>query len=209
MTKNQSASFTDTPLYKLTNAIYRWFAVSMLWVLCSIPLITIGAATASAMGEFSDPENCEGHGLVRDYFRRFHSCFFRGTALWVLFVLLIGLLVLDLSFYRQLTGSTGWVLPGAAGILGNLLLCFFRFCCFTAAHGRTGGFRALLRQGGRTMLLCLPVCALMVAMDLVGVTTMVKIPCLLVMLLVLPGFYADMHCRLIQMFLRRYESEEK
>ena len=208
MAKNQSTPLTDTPAYKQTNAIYRWFAVSMLWVLCSLPIITMGAATAAAMGEFSDPENYYGHKLVREYFRRIRACFFRVTALWVLFLLLIGLLALDVSFYRQFTWSTGWVLPAVAAILGNLLLGVVRFGCFTSMTAETCGFRMLLKQAGKTMLLCLPIWAVMVAIDLVVITTLVRIPYLLFLLILLPGLYADIHCRLIQMFLRRYESEE-
>ena len=208
MAKNHRTTLTDTPAYKLTNAIYRWFAVSVLWALCSLPIVTMGAAFAAAIGEFSDPENYYGHKLIRDYFRRFRACFFRATALWILFLLLAGLLALDVSFYRQFTGSTGWVLPAVAAMLGNLLLGVVRFGCFKAATTEPCGFREFLKQAGKTMLLCLPIWAVMVAMDLVVVTTLIRIPYLLFLLVLLPGLYADIHCRLIQMFLRRYESEE-
>lgn len=208
MAKNQSTPLTDTPAYKLTNAIYRWFAVSMLWILCSLPIVTIGAASAAAIGEFSDPENYYGHKLVREFFRRFRACFFRTTALWMIFLLLAGLLVLDVSFYRQLASSTGWLISAVAVILGNLMLGVVRFGCFTASTAEADGFWAFLKQSGMTMLLCLPIWAVMVAIDLAVVTTLVRIPYLLFLLVLLPGLCADIHCKLIQMFLRRYESED-
>lgn len=208
MAKNNATALTDTPAYKLTNAIYRWFMISLLWVLCSLPLITMGAASAAAMGEFSDPENYYGHKLVRDFFRRFRDCFLRTTGLWLLFLLLTGLLVLDVSFYQQLTGSTGWILPALAVILGNLLLGIVRFGGYTAAVTENSGLKNLLKHAGKTMLLCLPMWAVMVAVDLAVITTLVRIPYLLFLLVLLPGLYADIHCKLIQMFLRRYETEE-
>lgn len=207
MAKNQSTPLTDTPAYKLTNAIYRWFAVSMLWALCSLPLITLGAATAAAMGEFSDPENAEGHPLVRDYFRRFRQCFPAATALWLLALALGGLLFLDVTFYRQFTGSTGWFLPALAAVLGNLLLGLFRFGCYCTLSGETGGIRALVKRTCITLVLCLPIWAVMAAMDLALVTTLIQIPYLLFLLVLLPGCFADIHCRLIRAFLRRYEPE--
>lgn len=207
MAKIQHTPLTDTPAYKLTNAIYRWFMVSMLWMLCSLPVVTVGAATAAAMGEFSDPENFYGHKLIRDYFCRFRDCFLRTTGMWLLFLGFLALLVLDLTFYQQLTGSTGWVLPAAVVILGNLVLGFVRFGCFAAVTGEPCGFRGFLKQTGKIMLLCLPIWAVMVAIDLALVTTMVRIPYLLFLLVLLPGLYADIHCKLIQMFLRRYESD--
>ena len=208
MAKNNATPLTDTPTYKLTNAIYRWFMISLLWVLCSLPLITMGAASCAAMGEFSKPENYYGHKLVRDYFRRFRSCFVRSTVLWLIFVFLLGLLVLDLSFYRQFTGNTGWFLPALAVVLGNLLLGFVRFSCFTVASQEDTGFRSFLKHAGKTMLLCLPIWAVMVALDLAVITTLVRIPYLLFLLVLLPGLLSDIHCKLIQMFLRRYEPEE-
>ena len=207
MARNPSTPLTDTPVYKLTNAIYRWFMISLLWFVCSLPLITVGAASAAALGEFSDPENNGAHKLIREYFSRFRDCFLRTTGMWLLFLFFLGLLVLDISFYQQLTGSTGWALPAAAVILGNLLLGFVRFGCFAAVTGESRGFRDFLKQSGKTMLLCLPVWAVMVAIDLAFVTTVVRIPYLLFLLVLLPGLYSDIHCRLIQMFLRRYESD--
>lgn len=208
MANNSRTALTDTPVYKLTNGIYRWFAISMLWFFCSLPVITMGAATTAAMGEFSDPENFYGHKLVRDYFARFRSCFVRSTGLWILFLALAGLLVLDLSFYRQFMGGGGWFLPALAVILGNLLLGFVRFGCYCAGSADPAGLKALLKDTGKTMLLCLPIWAVMVGMDLALVTTLIKIPYLLFLVVLLPGLMADIHCRLIRMFLRRYEPEE-
>ena len=207
MAKNQSTPLTDTPAYKLTNAIYRWFLVSLLWAVCSLPVVTAGAATAAALGEFSDPENYYGHKLMREYFRRFRDCFLRSTALWVLFLLLTGLLVLDVSFYRQFTGSTGWALPAAAAVLGNLMLGFVRFGLYAAATEEDSGFRQLVKRTARSMVLCLPIWAVMVAMDLAVLTTLVRVPYLLFLLVLLPGLCADMHCRLIRGFLQRHEED--
>ena len=207
MARNQTP-LTDTPAYKLTNAIYRWFAVSMLWLLCSLPVITLGAATAAAMGEFADPENFYGHKLAGDFFRRFRGCFLQATGLWLLVLALAGLLILDITFYQQLTSSTGWALPILAVILGNLMLGFFRFGSYTAVTEEASTFGRLLKKTGRTMLLCLPIWAAMVGLDLAVITTMIQIPYLLFLLILLPGLYANIHCKLIRMFLRRYEPEE-
>ncbi len=207
MSKNSTKSLTDTPAYKFANAIYRWFMISLLWLLCSLPVITIGTATAAALGEFSDPENYYGHKLIRDYFHRFQTHFLQATALWLLFALLMGLLILDISFYQQLSGGAGWILPVLAVILGNFSLGYVRFGCFQLASGERTPFKVLLKQSAKTMLMCFPVWAIMVGIDLAVITTLIRIPYLLMIVVLLPGLYADIHCRLIQMFLRRYEPE--
>lgn len=209
MAKINTKSLTDTPIYKLTNGIYRWFTVSLLWLLCSLPLVTVGAATAAALGEFSDPENVDAHPLVREYFKRFARCFAQGTALWLGFLALLVLLVVDVVFYQQFTGSHSWVLVVAALVLGNLLLGYTRFGFFCLAATEKTGLTDLLKRSGRTMLMCLPVWAIMAAMDLVVVTTLIRVPYLVIGILVLPGVYANVHCMLIQKFLKRYETGDE
>ena len=209
MAKINTKSLTDTPIYKLTNGIYRWFTVSLLWLLCSLPLVTIGAATAAALGEFSDPENNDAHPLVREFFKRFARCFAQGTAVWLGFLVLLMLLVVDVTFYQQFTGSTHWAFPVVALVLGNLLLGYARFAFFCIAATEKTKLTELLKRAGRTLLMCLPMWAIMVGMDLVVVTTLIRVPYLLIGILVLPGVYANVHCMLIQKFLKRYETEDE
>lgn len=205
MAENPRTSITDTPIYRMTNTIYRWFAVSMLWLLCSLPVVTIGAATAAALQVFAAPDR--GPGLARAFFHSFRKYFSRATMLWLLLLALMGLLVLDAVFYQQMMTSLPWLLPAAAVILGNLLLGLFRFGCFAMVSGAYTGLKALLKQAAKTMVLCLPAWAVMVALDLVVVTTLIHVPYLCVSLVILPGVFANVHCRLIQSFLRRYEAE--
>ena len=208
MAKNNPTPLTDTPAYKLTNGIYRWFVVTLLWILCSLPVITVGAATCAALGEFSDPENYYSHKLVKDYFRRFGSCFAQGTILWTAFLLLTGLLVLDVTFYQQLTNGPGWGMTVAMLVLGNCLLGYVRFGFYQIAAEERVPFPRMLKQAGRKMLMCLPAWAIMAAVDLIVLSTLIRIPYLLVLLAVLPGIYANVHCLLIRMFMKRYEPDE-
>lgn len=205
MAENPRIALTDTPLYRITSSISRWFAVSLLWLLCSLPIVTMGAATAAAMEASRDPEGGSPQGLVKGYFCSFRRHFFRATGLWLLTLAALALLVLDAVFYWQMMKSLPWLLPAAAVILGNLMLGFFRFGCFAMVSRESTGWKPFLKQTAGTMVLCLPVWAVMVALDLVVVTTLTRIPYLLVGILILPGLYANLHCRLIQAFLQRYE----
>lgn len=205
MAENPRTSLTDTPLYRMTSSISRWFAVSMLWLLCSLPIVTMGAATAAAMETSLNPEGVSPQGLVKGYFGSFRKHFFRATALWLLTLAALALLALDAVFYRQMMKNLPWLLPAAAVILGNLLLGLFRFGCFAMICRESTGLKALWKQAAGMMVLCLPVWAVMVALDLAAVTTLMRIPYLWVCLVILPGLYANLHCRLIQAFLRRYE----
>ena len=194
-------NLADTPLYRLTAALSRWFVVSILWLVCSLPIVTLGAATKASLAVFT-PEECAQTGTTQKFFRAFRDGFGRATVLWLLTLALMVLLGLDVLFYRHLSGGSGAVLTGIVLLLGNLLLNFFRFGCFCAAETPVG-FGTLLRKAGLTMLGCLPVVSIFAAMDLFLFVTLVNIPYLLFLIVILPGLLAYAHSRLIRGFRDR------
>ena len=113
MAENPRTSLTDTPLYRMTSSISRWFAVSMLRILCSLPIVTMGAATAAAMETSLNPEGVSPQGLVKGYFGSFRKHFSRATGLWLLTLAALTLLALDAVFYRQMMTGLPWLLPAA------------------------------------------------------------------------------------------------
>lgn len=194
-------NLADTPLYRLTAALSRWFVVSVLWLVCSLPIVTLGAATKASLAVFTPEEDVET-GTAQKFFRAFREGFGRVTVLWLLTLTLLVLLGLDVLFYRHLSGGSGAVLTGIALLLGNLLLNFFRFGCFCAAE-TPACFGALLRKAGLIMLGCLPVVGIFTAMDLFLFVTLVNIPYLLFLIVILPGLLACAHSRLIRSFRDR------
>lgn len=194
-------NLADTPLYRLTAALSRWFVVSILWLVCSLPIVTLGAATKASLAVFT-PEECAQTGTTQKFFRAFRDGFGRVTVLWFLTLALMVLLGMDVLFYRHLSGGSGAVLTGIVLLLGNLLLNFFRFGCFCAAETPVG-FGALLQKAGLTMLGCLPVVGIFAAMDLFLFVTLVNIPYLLFLIVILPGLLACAHSRLIRGFRNR------
>lgn len=194
-------NLADTPLYRLTAALSRWFVVSILWLVCSLPIVTLGAATKASLAVFT-LEECAQTGTTQKFFRAFRDGFGRVTVLWLLTLALMVLLGLDVLFYRHLSGGSGAVLTGIVLLLGNLLLNFFRFGCFCAAETPVG-FGTLLRKAGLTMLGCLPVVSIFAAMDLFLFVTLVNIPYLLFLIVILPGLLAYAHSRLIRGFRDR------
>ena len=198
MAQDPRFSLTDTPLYRLANALSRWVTVSCLWLICSIPLITIGAATKAAFAVFQSDEDL---GIWKIFFRAFRADFSRITGLWLLTAVLEILLGLDVLFYRQLFPREDVILVGVTLVLGNLLLHFFRFGCFCAGNGILS-FQALLKNTVATLAACFPVVGIATAMDMAAGILLIRIPYLLFLIILLPGLFANIHCQLIRSFLR-------
>ena len=91
--------------------------LNILWVVCSIPIFTMGAATTALYDVSLKIVRDEETSLTRQFFKSFRSNFRQATVLWMI-LLGIGLLVGD-----------GWVLwhlrassTGAVAIMWTLLL---------------------------------------------------------------------------------------
>lgn len=77
--------------------------LNALTLLCSLPVITAGAAlTAMYAGVFRLREGTEG-SLWRDYLRDFKSNFRQSTAIWLLGLVLLAMLWADLRIFAGIT----------------------------------------------------------------------------------------------------------
>lgn len=95
--------------------------LSFLWFLTSLPLVTMGAATASFYDfTMRQAQNIEGT-VFRAYFRSFKKRFGRATLLW------LGMLAATAFFAADLLGAWNFFLlrGGAAGILLLGVVGFF------------------------------------------------------------------------------------
>jgi Protein of unknown function, DUF624. len=71
------------------------FFLSVLWLLLSLPLVTAGAATVSAL-QFTLKQVRDEEGyLARSYFKAFKANFLQGTLLWLITLVLLVFFFLD------------------------------------------------------------------------------------------------------------------
>lgn len=90
-------------LWDMNNKFFRFMAkladvvqLNLLWLLTSLPIITIGASTTAVYYTVLKVIHNDTGRLGKEFWRGFRENFKMGTALWGLAVLIIGLLVLDL-----------------------------------------------------------------------------------------------------------------
>lgn len=75
--------------------------LNLLWFLCSVPLVTAGAAGVAMHAVLQKYVAGEENGIIRPFFRAFRSNFKQSTCLWLPLMAVIGLLVLDLLFLQE------------------------------------------------------------------------------------------------------------
>lgn len=128
----------ESPAMQFLSKVGDLLILNLLFLVCSVPLVTLGAAQAglfTAMRVFRDKEN--DSSCIKAFFRGFSTGFRRITALWsalaVLFVLLV-CSVMGTWFFRHLDPNApvvmSWVALCILGILEVLISLFHsRFNC--------------------------------------------------------------------------------
>ena len=86
----------DAPLMQALSKIGQMMIHTVLWLLCCLPVVTIGAATAALyrmMFNLKEYKSC----TLKDFFRAFRENFRKATALWL--ILLVCVAVLAVFYY--------------------------------------------------------------------------------------------------------------
>lgn len=110
----------ESPFARFVNRLVDILLLGLIFVLCCIPIITIGASLSALY--YVTLKMARGHegGLVKQFFKGFKDNFWKGTALWLI-VAVVGFL-LYLDFYLLYTQelayeSIEWILFIIVGVV--------------------------------------------------------------------------------------------
>lgn len=95
----------DSPLYKFLSKLLDVIQLNFLWIIFSIPIITMGASTVAAMSvalKMADDE--EGY-IGRSFLKAFRENWKQGTLLWLITVAAVYAIYLDFQFFEALEGN--------------------------------------------------------------------------------------------------------
>ena len=95
----------DGGLYKFMQSLATVFKVNMLWLLCSLPIVTMGAATIAAYDITLKMVDDEEGYVGRQFFKSFKANLKRGIPLGLLFFFCIYVVWLDFSLFEQIEGN--------------------------------------------------------------------------------------------------------
>ena len=114
-------------IIRILTHIFDFILLNILWLLTSIPVVTLGAATAALYSVLlSAAEKKEGY-IVRDYWKAFRRNFKQSTIVW-LFLLFLGVcLWFDLMLVYTLPGILRQI---GAVILGAVFIFYLMECIF-------------------------------------------------------------------------------
>lgn len=108
---------TDNVVFRFFNTVgYIWW-LHILWLVCSLPIITIGASTTALCYSCMKLHNRDGY-VTRNFFHSFKENFRQSTILFLFFLITGGILVFDLIVCSQMDSAVGYfVRYGAMALL--------------------------------------------------------------------------------------------
>lgn len=116
----------DSKLYEIISTIADLVILNLLFVICSLPIFTIGASTTALFGVTKKmADNSEGY-IAKKYFKLFKENFKQSTIMWLILLIPASISTIDLYIVNQM--KDGLLVVALKGlILGITLAVLFVF----------------------------------------------------------------------------------
>lgn len=115
-------NITDNIIVRALSKICDMVCLNILWLICSIPIITIGASTAALYTVMLKMVKNEEGYIFRGFFKAFKSNFKQSTIMWIV-ILLLGIVCwIDYRVAGVMPGMGGRIMRIIFLLLGFILL---------------------------------------------------------------------------------------
>lgn len=195
----------DNPFMAMLVRIANLILLSFFWAVCCLPVVTVIPASAALYHTTAKVVRGNGSGVARDFFRTFRQEFKSGALLSLVCAAAGGLLYLGLFWGSQLwRNSIFGVVYFAAGILLAIILVPTVLYIPPVLSRFEGGISTILRLSLflssqhilRTLFMLALLALIVFFVDFYPV-----------LLLILPGVYADLVCGGMEKTLQKYADE--
>lgn len=89
----------DNPIMQFMGKVFDVLTASILWLICCIPVVTIGASTTAMYYVTLKIVRDENTHTVRSFLRAFSSNFKQATIIWLIMLLVLVIVGVNIFFY--------------------------------------------------------------------------------------------------------------
>lgn len=101
---------TNNPVFGVLDSIVDVIYVSILWLVFSIPIVTIGASTTALYYTVTKVIRHNRGYIFREFWRGFKSNFKQSTIIWLIYLLLMGIFLVDIRVMGTFNGTAAHML---------------------------------------------------------------------------------------------------
>ena len=120
-------NITDNVVTRALSRICDFVILNILWLVCSIPIVTIGALTTALYSVMQKIVRNEEGYIARSFFKAFKQNFKQATIVWLLIAALGLILSVDLNMARSLEGTIRIVFQVIFGFFSFWLFAIFLY----------------------------------------------------------------------------------
>lgn len=117
----------DNPVWRFIGKFWDVLIVNILWVVCSIPIFTIGASTTAMYYVTLRLARDDDGYTVRSFFKSFKENFKQATIIWLIFLLVGSLLAFDLYYFVKLVSPSSFRTVMITLFLAMAFICLAMF----------------------------------------------------------------------------------
>lgn len=151
----------DSPFYKFMQRLWDILQVNFFWVICSIPIVTIGASTAAAFKVCLHMVDDEEGYIAKEFFKGFKENWKQGTVLGLVSLIAVYAVYLDIQLFNAVEDNPMIFL--IAAILSDILFAvclLYAFPLMARYQNKLwkifrNSFEICRRYAGRTLVLIL------------------------------------------------------
>lgn len=97
----------DNPLWRFMGKLADLMLLNLLWIICSIPIVTMGASTTAVYYVTLKLVKDEEGYTAKSFFKSFKENFKQSTIMWLMILVVCVILGVDLRLYISAMGSGG------------------------------------------------------------------------------------------------------
>lgn len=204
----------DNPVMRFLSRVADLLTLNLLFLVCSIPVFTIGASTTAMYYCFFKMKDQEEGYLTRKFFKSFRENFKQATAMWLILLVLFLLLFTEFVMFRTVPGNTGTTVRAVVimGLIFWFLIYVYSFALLSRFYNTIRGtFRnavLLLFGNGPRSIAIAAVIALMIGLSLAPTSTVIFWNLILFWFLLLFALDAMINVELMYPIFRKLMPEE-
>ncbi|HIV42218.1 MAG TPA: DUF624 domain-containing protein [Candidatus Mediterraneibacter guildfordensis] len=161
-------NITDNVIVRALNKICDMVCLNVLWLICCIPVFTIGASTTALYTVMLKMVKNEEGYIFRGFFKAFKENFKQSTIMWLILLALGIVCYIDYRVAGVIAGTPGLILRGVFFLFGFIL-----FSVMIYVFPLTARYENMVRATFRNALLLtvgrFPYTLLMVAVAVIAV----------------------------------------
>ncbi len=97
----------DNPIWRFVGRLGDMILLNVLWIICSLPVFTIGASTTALYYCTLKIVRNEDYGDIKMFFKSFRLNFRQATLIWVPMLFVAGILAFDFNFFGKALAGSG------------------------------------------------------------------------------------------------------